>query len=209
MADAQEEENIIKEYFNRGFKNEEIIEFLSKNHSVTMSIATLKRRLKQYGLQRKNADYDIDLVREEIRTILDGPGCIAGYRHVWHTLKLQGISVPRSVVRNLIKQLDPEGVQERKAHKLQRRTYRNRGPNDVWHCDGYDKLKPFGFPVHASTDGWSRKILWLYVTRSNNLPQNIAAYYLEAVRDLGGCPMKLVTDLGTENGIMGSLQSFF
>ena len=209
MADAQEEENIIKEYFNRGFKYEEIIEFLSKNHSIKMGITTLKRRLKQYGLQRKNADYDIDLVREEIRTILDGPGCIAGYRHVWHTLKLQGISVPRSVVRNLIKQLDPEGVQERKAHKLQRRTYRNRGPNDVWHCDGYDKLKPFGFPIHASIDGWSRKILWLYVTRSNNLPQNIAAYYLEAVRDLGGCPMKLVTDLGTENGIMASLQSFF
>ena len=137
MADAQEEENIIKEYFNRGFKYEEIIELLSKNHSITMSIATLKRRLKHYGLQRKNADYDIDLVREEIRTILDGPGCIAGYRHVWHTHKLQGISVPRSVVRNLIKQLDPEGVQERKAHKLQRRTYRNRGPKDVWHCDGY------------------------------------------------------------------------
>ena len=82
MADAQEEENIIKEYFNGGFKYEEIIEFLSKNHSITMSITTLKRRLKQYGLQRKNADYDIDLVREEIRTILDGPGCIAGYRHV-------------------------------------------------------------------------------------------------------------------------------
>ena len=80
MADAQEEEfeNIIKEYFNRGFKYEEIIEFLSKNHSMTMRRVTLKRRLKQYGLQQKNADYDIDLVREEIRTILDGPGCIAG-----------------------------------------------------------------------------------------------------------------------------------
>ena len=42
------------------------------------------------------------------------------------------------------------------------------------------KLKPFGFPIHASIDGWSRKILWLYVTRSNNLLQNIVAYYLEA-----------------------------
>ena len=62
MADAQEEENIIKKCFNRGFKYEEIIEFLSKNHSITINIATIKRRLKQYGLQRKNADYDIDLV---------------------------------------------------------------------------------------------------------------------------------------------------
>ena len=73
-----------------------------------------------------------------------------------YALKLQGISVPRRVVRNLIEQLDPEGVQERKAHKLQR-MYCNRGPNDVWYCDGYDKLKPFGFLIHASIDGWSRK----------------------------------------------------
>ena len=209
MADAQQEENFIKEYFSKGFKYKEIIEFLTKNHSINMSIATLKRRIKLYGLQRKNADYDIDVITEKIRTILDGPGCIAGYRHVWHTLKLQGISVPRSVVQHIIKQLDPEGVEQRKAHKLRRRTYHNRGPNDVWHCDGYDKLKPFGFPIHACIDGWSRKILWLYVTRSNNLPQNIAAYYLETVRQLRGCPMKLVTDLGTENGIMASLQSFF
>ena len=33
----------------------------------------------------------------------------------------------------------------------------------------------------------------------------MAAYYLEAV----GCPVDLVTDLGTENGIMAGIQSFF
>ena len=38
--------------------------------------------------------------------------------------------------------LDPEGKEERRAHRLRRRTYRNTGPNDAWHCDGYDKLKP-------------------------------------------------------------------
>ena len=174
-----------------------------------MSIATLKRRIKQYGLQRRNIDYDVNVVRAKIVNILDGPGCMGGYRHVWHTLKLQGISVPRSVVRHLVKLLDPEGVKLRKAHRLRRRTYHNRGPNDVWHCDVYDKLKPFGFPIHGCIDGWSRKVLWLYITRSNNLPQNIAAYYFETVQQLKGCPRKLVTDLGTENGIMASLQSFF
>ncbi len=201
MAGVQDEERLIKEYFNKGFMYDEIVEFLSKNHSLRMSIATLKRRIKQCGLQRKNIKYDINVV-------LDGPDCMGGYRHVWHTLKLQGISVPRSVVQHLVKELDPEGVEQRNPHKLRRRTYHNRGPNDIWHCDGY-KLKPFGFPIHGCIDGWSRKILWLYVTRSNNLPQNIAAYYLETVKQLKGCPMKLVTDLGTENGIMASLQSFF
>jgi hypothetical protein len=32
MADAQQEENLIKEYFSKGFKYKEIIEFLTKNH---------------------------------------------------------------------------------------------------------------------------------------------------------------------------------
>ena len=27
------------------------------------------------------------------------------------------------------------------------------GPNYVWHCDGYDKLKPYGFPIHGCIDG--------------------------------------------------------
>ena len=26
-------------------------------------------------------------------------------------------------------------------------------PNFVWHLDGYDKLKPYGFAIHACIDG--------------------------------------------------------
>ena len=50
--------------------------------------------------------------------------------------------MPRSTVEALLRELDPEGTEERRAHRLRRRTYRNTGPNDAWHCDGYDKLKP-------------------------------------------------------------------
>ena len=209
MVDSGEEERTIRDYFNKGFTYSEILALLQNNHSIQMSIATLKRRVKAYGLKRRHLDYDVDSIRDHIRTLLDGPGCMGGYRHIWHTLKMRGISVPRSVVEVLLRELDPEGTAERRAHRLRRRTYRNAGPNDTWHCDGYDKLKPFGFPVHACIDGWSRKVLWLHVTRSNNSPHNIAAYYLDAVELLGGCPRKLRTDLGTENGIMASLQSFF
>lgn len=24
----------------------------------------------------------------------------------------------------------------------------------MWHCDGYDKLKPFGLPIHGCIDGY-------------------------------------------------------
>lgn len=34
----------------------------------------------------------------------------------------------------------------------------------------------------------------------------MAAYYLDAIEEYGGCPVDLVTDLGTENGIMAAIQ---
>ena len=29
-----------------------------------------------------------------------------------------------------------------------------KGPNDVWHVDGNDKLVPYGFHIHGCIDGW-------------------------------------------------------
>lgn len=113
------------------------------------------------------------------------------------------------VVQDLLRELDPEGSESRKAHRLKRRVYCNPGPNYAWHIDGYDKLKPWGFPIHGGIDGFSRKLLWLKVARSNNSPNNIASFYLNCVCELGGCPVELITDLGTENGLAASIQSFF
>lgn len=33
------------------------------------------------------------------------------------------------------------------------------GPNFVWHLDGYDKLTPYGFPIHACIDGYNSVII--------------------------------------------------
>jgi hypothetical protein len=79
--------------------------------------------------------------------------------------------VPRVAVEKIMKEIDPEGVQSRKAHRLRRREYYSLGPNSAWHADGYDK--PYGFPIHGCIDGFSRKVIWLYLTRSNNYPDNI------------------------------------
>jgi hypothetical protein len=105
--------------------------------------------------------------------------------------------------------LDPSGTESRRSRRLRRRRYENPGPNFAWHIDGYDKLKPWGFPIHGAIDGYSRCLLWLEVTRSNNSPDNIASFYLSAVDSISGCPVELITDLGTENSIVASIQSFF
>ena len=47
-----------------------------------------------------------------------------------------------------------------------RRIYCSNGPNDIWHCDSYDKIKQYGFPIHGAVDGFSWKILILKVVKS-------------------------------------------
>jgi hypothetical protein len=69
------------------------------------------------------------------------------------------LTVPRDVVMTICQQIDKDGVDKRKGKKLIRRKYHNKGPNYVWHMDGYDKIKPFGFGIHGWIDGYSRKIV--------------------------------------------------
>ena len=55
------------------------------------------------------------------------------------------IRIPRDMVLQMMREIDPEGVRQRKAHRLVRHRNYAQGPNYVWHVDGYDKLKPYGF----------------------------------------------------------------
>lgn len=198
--------DIITYYFTKGFEYNAIVHFLSKFHQINMSIRTLKNRLRQYNLRRRLPTFDIEFVRDRILRELSGPGSSSGYRSMWHTLRMENIQVPRHIVEQLMRELDPDGCEQRKSRRLQRRRYLSPGPNHTWHVDGYDKLKPYGFPIHGCIDGWSRKILWLKVTKSNNHPEIIANFYLNLVSELGGCPVKLRTDCGTENGTMAAMQ---
>jgi hypothetical protein len=209
------EEEVLKYYFFRGFTYEEILLFLAKRHHCTISYSTLLRRLKKYGLMRRGVTNKDSFentflqVQRRIAELINGPGSSMGYRAIWHALELEGIRVPRVIVQDLLKEMDPEGAELRKRHRLKRRAYHNPGPNYSWHIDGYDKLKCWGFPIHGAIDGYSRRILWLRVTRSNNSPNQIASFYAGVVLEQGGCPVQLVTDLGTENGTAAALQSYF
>lgn len=204
-----DERAVITTYFRKGYEYARIVEMLEKEHNVAMSIRTLKNRLNEYGLKRRNVVYDEAVVRERIEDLLNGPGCMGGYRSIWHTLKLEGMQVPRDVVEQIVRELDPDGCEERKAKRLKRRRFVSPGPNYSWHVDGYDKLKPYGFPIHGAIDGWSRKIMWLKVCRSNNFPEIPASFYLECVNKHKGCPEKVRTDNGTENGTIAVMQCYF
>ena len=76
----------------------------------------------------------------------------------------RNLGLARHVVADLMREMDPEGCELRRAKSLKRRSYFSSDPNYTWHVDGYDKLKPYWFPIHGCIDGWSRKIMWLTVT---------------------------------------------
>ena len=63
------EEDIIRYYLIRGFSYEEIRRFLQKDHATEISISTLKRRIKSYGLRRKQVEYDIAQAREKLLSV--------------------------------------------------------------------------------------------------------------------------------------------
>lgn len=206
MAD---EEEAIRYYFSKNYDYYTILRFLEKFNDINMSKGTLLNRLKEYGLRRRGCGANEEEVRQYIQQELDGPGCLLGYRAMWRKLHSKyGINVPRAIVQDLLCELDPEGSNLRRAHRLKRRAYLNPGPNHCWHSDGYDKLKPFGFPIHGCIDGFSRRVIWLKVTQTNNDPKVIGSFFLESVEQVEGCPTVLRTDRGTENGLMATSQCF-
>lgn len=48
-----------------------------------------------------------------------------------------------------------------------------------------------------SIDGYSRRVIWLRCSSTNNDPAVVGSYYLDAVSTLMGCPCKLRTDRGS------------
>ncbi|XP_019859117.1 PREDICTED: uncharacterized protein LOC109587312 [Amphimedon queenslandica] len=186
----------------------EIQRLLQYYINVNLSVRQIQRILKHNNLnKRPREESSLHSIALVILEELKGPGSLLGYRAMCNRLRNQHqLTVKRSTVMALLASLDPEGTAQRKIRRLKRRIYRNKGPNFLWHCDGYDKLKPYGLPIHGCIDGYSRKILWLNVSKSNNDPSQVAWYYMNAVQQLSGCPRFLRTDLGTENSTIAFLQ---
>ena len=208
MADAREE--LIGEYFNMGYCNKEIIVCLFLSHGIQLSIRHLKRILARMGLRRRSLNSNFDAIVDRIEEELKGSGSTVGYRAMWQRLRVDyGLSTSKEFVRKALKVIDPEGVERRLRHRLRRRKYSAKGPNFVWHIDGYDKLKPYGLCIHGCIDGYSRRIMWLQVASTNNHPGVIASYFLNCVQEGGGTARVVRADNGTENVRVAAIQRCF
>ena len=79
---------------------------------------------------------------EEIIRAYVGDHPNAGYEEVRAYLKTRQppVFVTRAQVRQLVAEIDPEGVASRWSSVAQRRTYSVKSPNSLWHIDGHHSL---------------------------------------------------------------------
>ncbi|XP_050419248.1 uncharacterized protein LOC126832494, partial [Patella vulgata] len=189
-----------------GYTNIEVSILLFLRHTISISERQIRRILKKYGHRRRGGN-DEESITAAIREELTGSGRCLGYRALAkRLLSKYGLRVARDKVYTLLKLMDPEGVNLRKKHQLSRRIYVNKGPNYLIHIDGYDKLKAYGFAIHGGICGYSRRILWLRVGRTNNDPEVVAGYFLEYLLGIEGVHRCIRADKGTENKIIENIQ---
>ena len=63
---------------------------------------------------------------------------------MWYKLKATyGAQARRSTVMKILLQEDPAGTLLRKSRYIKRSVYTCDVPNNTWHADGNDKLKPW------------------------------------------------------------------
>ena len=209
MQDQHRRYNVLKNYFTAAFSYKEICNFLFRFHRTKITIRYLNRLLRQCNLQRRGSYSNINTVIKFIQDELKGSSSCFGYRYMLQKLRSSGLTPDKETVRLIFKSLDPVHADRRKRWKLTSREYHSFGPNHTWPIDGYDKLKPFGIPIHGAIDEYSRRILWLKLLSCNNKPNVIANYYLCCVKDLKLILSVVRGDSGTENVIVCGIQRFF
>lgn len=201
-------EDLIEDYYMQSYSQMEICNLLAIDHQIPVSLRTLQRYFRVLGLKRKNIiESPVEAIVAAIVLEVNSSGINLGYRSMWRRLKSKyHLIVKQATVLKYLRIVDPEGIELRSRYRLKRRTYLLPGPNYMWHMDGYDKLKPYGFAIYALIDGYSRKILYMAVSTTNNKPEVIAHYFTIVVLEHGCVPTILRVDAGTENPLTGLIQ---
>lgn len=201
---------LITHYFPLGYKYSEIIAFMFCVHGIYLSLRNLKRILRKLGLHRNNGEFPLIEIIKAI-CFLHQEGYInLGYRAMWKLLNVMcNVRTTQNTVRSVLKVISPNAVALRSRHPSpSTKGILQKGPNFLIHTDGYDKLKPFGIAIHGAIDGYSRKILWLEASNTNNNPRVVARYFINYIRKLKRVPRFVRSDHGSENNIIKDIQTF-
>ena len=208
----------LKTYDSQNLKRSEVLDFMQRDFpQYNWSLATLDRRLRQFGIHYIYYDTPLAVVSDAVQKELEGPGRLLGYRALNQKLRTEhNVQVPRHLVYNMIAELDPEGLEARSLQRQKKKLkgqFTSEGPLWVASLDGHDKLCGFQnstFPlgVYGCIDTFSRKILFLFVCHSNSNPLIVGKMYLRYLFETELLSRNLRVDRGTETGKMATIHVY-
>ncbi|EIW72800.1 hypothetical protein TREMEDRAFT_25213, partial [Tremella mesenterica DSM 1558] len=127
---------------------------------------------------------------------------VIGIRAMKHRLTLQGFLIPRDKIYHAMKEYNPNGIASRlpRSRKMVRSPIISIGPNEQWSIDGHDKLASFGIGIYGIRDVYSGRLLSLQAMPSNRRSDDVHCIYINTVVKVGGFPLQLASDRGSEIG---------
>jgi hypothetical protein len=128
--DDEELQNDIKRYVMQNLSRKEILNFVNRDYpQYAWSLPTLSRRMRAFEIKYVDYNLEVEDVQEAVRSELDGPGKLLGYRAMQRKVREQhGLAVPRSLVYNVMTDIDQAGLQTR-GHVAKKR---RRGPTGTF-----------------------------------------------------------------------------
>ena len=111
--------NDLEKYVRENIKKCEILDYVKRDYpDCPWSMATLSRRLRYFDIKYINYETPLNAVTDAVSKELNRPGRCLGYRGLNQKLRNEhNIKVPRHLVHNVLKELDPEGLESRAFNK--------------------------------------------------------------------------------------------
>lgn len=113
--------------------------------------------MKKHGINRlysQISDAELDDLLRQYKA--DRPE--SGIRYGISFLRRRNLRVQRDRVAKALKRVDRVGTAMRERRHIQRRKYRRKRPNNMWHIDGHHKLIRWGIVIHGLIDGYCRSV---------------------------------------------------
>ncbi|KAJ2912173.1 hypothetical protein MD484_g8242, partial [Candolleomyces efflorescens] len=206
----------LEQYARERLSSEEKLARLAAEHQCHISKSTL------YGLQQKFGTPSVRKPQEDVATsyVLEKVAQDTNQRNgtgtIGSLLANEGVMIPRDLIRKILAQHAPEGLQNRfpGANRIKRTPLCAPGPGWQYHADGHEKLNAqalgmggVGLNIYGIKDQWSSFLLHLVVVPNNRLADTIGHVYLDMVDKFNHIPVTMVTDKGSEISYLFAYQT--
>jgi len=115
-------------FVRQNLRQKEILDLVKRKYPIyAWSFRTLSRRLSFFEIRYSDADIEVDQVKEVVKTEMEGPGKLLGYRALHQKVReVHGLNVPRDLVYAAMMEVNPEGLEMRGGVGKTKRPKRNK-----------------------------------------------------------------------------------